>query len=192
MSEIRLIVGLGNPGQDYEYTRHNLGFLVVNHFAKNNNLRVASSAICKAFEAKGTVSGKEVCLLFPLTYMNNSGVAIRQIVAKYEIALENILVVCDDFHIDFGKMRLRRKGSDGGHNGLDSVIYHLESEEFARLRLGIGFPPGKKDPADFVLENFDKKEKEELPFMIHDASECCAAWLTQDIGEVMNKFNQKA
>ena len=192
MSELKLIVGLGNPGANYEYTRHNIGFLALKQLTEQFKLRVSPSLICKGLTAEGEIAGKDCCFLFPMTFMNNSGVAVRSLLNKKEIDPGNILVVCDDFNLAFDQLRLRRGGSDGGHNGLSSIIYHLESESFARIRVGIGAPKGKQDPADFVLEEFDKKEKEYLDFLIQDTVDCCVAWITtEDIEQVMSQFNKR-
>lgn len=191
MSELRLIVGLGNPGKKYDMTRHNLGFVVVKRLAQQYHLKIKPSSLCKGNLAEGEILGKPCCLLFPLTYMNNSGIAVKSIVEKKEVAFQDILVVCDDFNLDFGQLRIRRDGSDGGHNGLSSVIYHLNSSDFVRLRVGIGVLKGSKDPVDFVLEEFTKKEGEQLSPSIQEAVDCCLAWLTQDMEKVMCQFNKR-
>ena len=129
MSESRLIVGLGNPGGDYEYTRHNLGFLVVRRLAERFKLKLAPSSLTNGATAEGMFEDKAICLLMPLTFMNNSGVAVRQVMTKKNVLPENMLVVCDDFHLDFEQIRLRAKGSDGGHNGLSSIIQHLGTDQ---------------------------------------------------------------
>jgi peptidyl-tRNA hydrolase, PTH1 family len=191
LTDLRLIVGLGNPGKDYEYTRHNLGFLVVEQLAARYQLKFKSSTWCKGLTAEGLIENKECCLLLPLTYMNNSGVAVKETVSRKEVSLIQTLVVADDFNLDFGQLRLREKGSAGGHNGLKSVIQYLASEEFARLRLGIGCPPNKKDITDYVLEKFRPQEKKELNSFIQDAVECGVAWVNGNSNQVMSQFNRK-
>ena len=188
---MRLIAGLGNPGKDYEYTRHNLGFLVVQELAAQYKLKISPSSLCKGLTAEGKIKDKACCLLFPMTFMNNSGIAVRDIVAKKEISLANVLVAVDDFSLDFRQLRLRAKGSDGGHNGLSSIIQHLNSQDFARLRLGVGPVPNKKDPADFVLHEFSPAEKKELDEFINEAVDCCAAWVTGNSAQVMSQFNRR-
>ncbi len=190
-SGLRLIVGLGNPGKDYEYTRHNAGFLIIKHIAEQHHLKITLSPECKGLVAQGRIFQQECCLFFPGTFMNNSGVPVKQIIAGKNIGLDDVLVVCDDMNLDFGRLRLRARGSDSGHNGLSSVIYHLGSQDFPRLRMGIGSAKNKKDAVDFVLEEFNKKEKKQLPALIAEASDCCMMWLTQDIGEAMNQFNKR-
>ena len=191
MTDLRLIVGLGNPGKDYSFTRHNLGFLVVEALAERYKLKILPSSLCKGLAAEGMIEGKECSLLFPLTFMNNSGIAVKDVVQKEEIPLNNILVVVDDFSLDFGQLRLRANGSDGGHNGLSSIIQHLNSGDFARLRLGVGPVPNKKEAVDFVLREFNPTERKKLDDFITEAVDCCVAWLTGNSGQVMSQFNRK-
>ena len=192
MSEKRLIGGLGNPGKDYEYTRHNLGFLVVRRLAEKLKLKFALSSLTNGLTAEGMFEDKAICLLMPLTYMNNSGVAVHQVMTKRELSPEDVMIVCDDFNLDFEQIRLKSKGSDGGHNGLSSVIEHLGTEQFARLRMGIGQPTGKKDMVDYVLEEFKKKEKECLDSFIDETASCCLAWLCEGIDAAMDQYNRRS
>lgn len=188
---MRLIVGLGNPGRDYEYTRHNLGFLVVRSLAAKHHLKIIPSSECQGLTAEGPIRQHMCCLFFPGAFMNKSGVPVKQMMTGKGIDLEEILVVCDDMNLDFGQLRLRRRGSDSGHNGLSSVIYHLGSEDFARLRIGIGSPKSKEDMVDFVLEEFSQKERKQLDGLITEAADCCVAWLTQDLEQAMSQFNKR-
>jgi len=192
LSELRLIVGLGNPGKNYEYTRHNLGFLVIRRLAEKLKLKFELSSLTNGLTAEGTFEDTAVCLLMPLTYMNNSGVAIRQIMTNKKLLPEDVLVICDDFHLNFEQIRLRAKGSDGGHNGLGSIIRHLGTEQFARLRMGIGQPTNKKDTVDYVLEEFNKKEKKSLDNFIDEAISCCLTWLRKGIHVAMDQYNGKS
>ena len=192
MSEKRLIGGLGNPGKDYEYTRHNLGFLVVRRLAEKLKLKFALSSLTNGLTAEGMFEDKAICLLMPLTYMNNSGVAVHQVMTKRELSPEDVMIVCDDFNLDFEQIRLKGKGSDGGHNGLSSVIEHLGTEQFARLRMGIGRPTGKKDMVDYVLEEFKKKEKECLDSFIDETASCCLAWLCEGVYAAMDQYNRRS
>lgn len=191
MSEHRLIVGLGNPGKKYQKTRHNLGFLVVDRLAERSRLKIKPSSTCNGLEAKGKISGKECWLLLPLTYMNHSGIVVKRMVEKENMDLSDILIVCDDFNLDLGTLRMRRAGSDGGHNGLSSVIDQLQTSNFARLRVGIGTPLGNKDSADYVLEEFSPKEKKQLEPCIEEAVDCCFSWLRDDMEKVMSQFNKR-
>ena len=191
MSELRLIVGLGNPGKDYEYTRHNLGFLVVRRLAEEIKFAFSESSFTSAFIAQGTLESHPLCLLMPLTFMNESGTAVYQVMTKKGISPERMLIVCDDFHLDFQEIRLRTKGSDGGHNGLKSVIRHLGTDQFARLRMGVDRPPGKKDASRYVLEEFKKSERMHIDSFIQEAVYCCMTWLRDGIHKAMDQYNGK-
>ena len=189
---MKLIVGLGNPGREYEWTRHNLGFLVLTHLAKEHHLKFSKDPTISGLMAAGLIHQHAVTLLMPLTYMNHSGIAVQQAASEQkEISAENILVVCDDFHVDFGHMRLRPQGSHGGHNGLASIIEHLKTKNFARLRLGIGVPPPREEAADFVLGEFNQKEKEALQDFVPKAAQCCLVWLREGTAKAMNQFNKR-
>ncbi|MBF0483219.1 MAG: aminoacyl-tRNA hydrolase [Candidatus Omnitrophica bacterium] len=185
-----LIVGLGNPGSKYQYTRHNIGCLAIEYLAEEMKLKFHASSFTKAVIAEGLWEGKQVCLLFPTTFMNNSGTAVRRMAEKYATPLEHILVICDDFNLPFGQLRLRSKGSDGGHNGLLSVIEHLGSQDFARLRMGVGEPKGG-DVADYVLEEFTNIEKKGLKEFVSEAAECSHSWIQEGISRSMEKFNRR-
>jgi PTH1 family peptidyl-tRNA hydrolase len=165
---MKLIVGLGNPGPQYHWTRHNLGFL--------------------ALEALGKKKPSGVLLLKPTTFMNDSGTAVKKAVAKSGIEPQNILVICDDLSLPFGKIRIRPSGSDGGHNGLKSIINELGSKQFARLRMGIGEPEGT-DTVDYVLGNFTPAQKKALAGFINHALDCVTCWVTEGAQAAMNKFN---
>lgn len=191
MSEIRLIVGLGNPGREYELTRHNLGFLAVQKLAEKIKFKFSLSSLTNGLTAEGVWGGSPLCLLAPMTYMNNSGVAVKQVMIKKELTPAEVLIVCDDFHLAFQQSRLRSKGSDGGHNGLKSVIQHLDADGFARLRLGIGRPTGKKDTVDYVLEEFKKDEKAKLDDVLEEAASCCLMCLKDGLSAAMDLYNRK-
>ena len=188
---MKLIVGLGNPGKDYEYTRHNLGFLVIRHLAERLNVGIKLSSFTNGLMAEGKYKGQEFCFFLPLTYMNKSGGAIRQLIERKEFLLNNSLILCDDLNLDFGQIRIRSKGSDGGHNGLDSIIQCLGTEEFPRLRMGISHPGNKVNVVDYVLEEFSKSEKNNLEDFISNAADCCLIWLDEGIGKAMESFNGK-
>ncbi len=191
MLEKNFIVGLGNPGKQYEWTRHNLGFLVVQHLAKKYHLKFSVDSRIKGWIAEGEVEEKKVYLFLPQTYVNQSGVAVEEALLEKKITLENILVVNDDFNLAFGELRLRPEGSDGGHNGLTSIIEHLKTNQFCRLRLGIGAPIDKKQAVDFVLGEFTKKERQELAFFLELATECCVVWIKEGVGKAMSQFNKR-
>lgn len=191
MSETRLIVGLGNPGKDYEYTRHNLGYLVVRCLAEKNHLSFRKSSLTNGLTAEGEIAGNGLCCLLPSAYMNNSGAAVKQAVLKMGLAYVCLLVVCDDFHLNFGQIRIRARGSDGGHNGLASVIEHLGTPAFARLRLGIGSPAKGQETAEYVLGPWTRQERKALNEFIDRAAECCVVWLRDGMPQAMDQFNGK-
>ena len=172
MSEARLVVGLGNPDEKYRLTRHNWGFLVVEEMAAAHSLKFRHDATVNGLVTKFEEDAQVVYLLLPLTYMNLSGHAVSALVKKRTIALTNILVVCDDLDLPFGQIRLRAKGSAGGHNGLKSIISSLASMEFARLRGGIGRPQERKETVDFVLDQFNGQEKKVLQNHLKTAVDC--------------------
>lgn len=186
------IVGLGNPGNDYIHTRHNLGFDVVDKVADEWKLRWKEGKGEYVF-AVGSLKDVEFGLAKPLTYMNNSGDAVADIVGRFEVPLAQLLVVCDDFQLPLGVLRLRPGGSDGGHNGLYSIIYQLQSDQFPRLRCGIGsltMPTDKNLMADFVLEQFSKEELPRAKQMVERAREASLSFIEQGIDRTMNMFNQ--
>ncbi|MDD3374573.1 MAG: aminoacyl-tRNA hydrolase [Candidatus Omnitrophica bacterium] len=191
MSQSYLIIGLGNPGKEYQFTRHNFGFLVVSELAEKYKIKFIRSSKYQGFLGHGNIEGKDVFLLLPQTYMNCSGVSVRKVVEDKEIAQQNLLVAYDDFHIDFGSLRIRNKGSAGGHNGLQSIIDKLMTQEFSRLRLGVGSPNGKKSATDFVLSDFSAREKKQLDEQIQKAVSCFLVFLKEGISQAMAIFNKR-
>jgi len=188
---IKLVVGLGNPGSEYELTRHNLGFLVVKRIAKELGVKFKKCSFTKAMIAKYEEEYRKIILLMPFTFMNNSGIAVKKAVEHKEISLDDMLLICDDSNLPFGQIRVRAKGSDGGHNGLSSVISHLASSDFPRLRMGIDSPTGKKDLAEYVLEEFNKKEQDVLNDFIEEALNCSLLWIKSDVNQVMENYNRR-
>lgn len=186
-----MIVGLGNPGEDYEYTRHNLGFLVIRRLVTELKFKLALSSFTNGLTAEGQYKGNDVCLLMPLTYMNNSGKAVKRALTARDIAPNDMLVITDDFNLDFCQMRLKTKGSDGGHNGLASIILCCETTEFPRLRMGIGQPKGNKPVVDFVLEKFTGPEMKELEAYVNEATACVLMWIEQGADRAMEFYNRK-
>lgn len=191
MADKRLIVGLGNPGAEYEWTRHNLGFMVLNRLAENLGVRLKKSTTYKALIGEGRLEGRDIALALPHKFMNNSGSVVKQFATSKKIDPSNILIVCDDFSLVFGQIRLREEGSSGGHNGITSIIEHLGTKEFSRLRLGIGPVPAHKSTVDFVLEDFRLDEKKKLPEFISASVDCCKAWFSEPLATVMSRYNQK-
>ena len=190
MARVKLIVGLGNPGKEYEYTRHNVGYLVVQRLAQQHRLPFRKNTAMKALVAGGNIESQECLCALPLTFMNHSGDAVKRLVEKENIPMEDLLVICDDFNLGFGVLRLRARGSSGGHNGLASISESLEPA-FPRLRIGVGSPKAKDDAAEYVLGEFSTVEKRQLPEIIASAVECCTAWLTGPMENVMSQFNKR-
>lgn len=184
-----LIVGLGNPGKKYELTRHNAGFLFADLLADKQGLKINKIQF-KSVTACAIIAGRKCLLMKPQTFMNNSGEAVREAANFYKIPPENIVVVFDDIFLPCGKMRIRRKGSAGGHNGIKSIIYHLNSDNFPRIKLGVGEKPHPDyDLADWVLSTF---KKDEIPALRQAAENACQAAeliISGDTDGAMNRFN---
>ncbi len=188
---MKLIVGLGNPDPSYAKTRHNFGFMVVDALAKQSDALLKKSLIAKGILAKVSIEGQDCILLEPMTYMNNSGVSVKALAAKHGIEPKDILIICDDLDLDLGVMRVRPSGSAGGHNGLKSIIAHLGTNAFARMRLGVGKPPVGYDTADYVLEKFTSAEQKLLKPIIDQALLGVHSWVAQGIESTMNQYNQR-
>ena len=188
MENIKVIAGLGNPGREYAETRHNIGFLVVDGLAEACG--VDFRAKFQGLLAEAQVSGQR-CLLFkPQTYMNLSGRAVRELAGFFKIRSSAILVVHDDMDLSFGKMRFREKGSSGGHNGIRSLIGELGTEEFWRLKIGVGRPPAGWDPARYVLAPFQAEEIPALEDMLEQADKGIRLWLEGKGIQAMNTYNR--
>ena len=187
---MKLIAGLGNPGREYRETRHNVGFGVVEEIARRHRLSwaAAPSQVPDALVAK-KFGPEPVMLAKPLTYMNRSGEAIAALVRYFDIAVEDLLVVVDEAALPLGKLRARRAGSAGGHNGLKSVIERLGTKEFSRLRLGVGRGDGRRDLADHVLSTFDAGEQADVELLITRAADAVEMFAAEGIAKVMNTFN---
>ncbi|MBO8178327.1 MAG: aminoacyl-tRNA hydrolase [Bacillus sp. (in: Bacteria)] len=185
---MKLIVGLGNPGTKYERTRHNIGFEVIDELAK----RFASPLTESKFKGLYTIirySSEKVILLKPMTYMNLSGESIRAVVDYYDIDPEHILVIYDDLDLPVGKIRLRQKGSAGGHNGIKSTIAHLGTQNFNRIRIGIDRPTNGMSVPDYVLGKFTKEEWETMGDVIQRCADACEEWMEKPFLQVMNRYN---
>ena len=183
-----LIVGLGNPEQKYTYTRHNYGFLVLDSLASVLKEKFKPGKGNYYF-LKTKYNKKDIILVKPTTYMNNSGFAVSEAVNYYKVDLKNILIVCDDLDLEIGKLRFRPKGGSGGNKGLQSIIFSLGTEEFTRLRLGIHSDKRKDDDLHFVLSEFSKKEWEIAEFVIVHARDGILDWLDHGLDSVMCKYN---
>lgn len=186
--EQRLIVGLGNPGKSYEMTRHNIGFLVLQAFADKFGLSFKSEDRFHGMTAKGRVREVTVHLLMPMTYMNESGKAVRKLCDYYKIAPKQLIVVSDDISLDYGRLRVRERGSSGGHNGHKSVQNFLGTLDYPRLRMGIGTNK-QRDLSDFVLGRFSKEEREDLEAFVDRAVDVADRWLDEEMVVLMNTAN---
>lgn len=186
-----VILGIGNPGKKYEGTRHNIGFIAMDYMESKYGIKI-NKIKHKALIGEGNIGGEKVILVKPQTYVNLSGESLREICAFYKIPPENVIVIHDDVSLDVGKLRIRKKGSDGGHNGIKSIIYQLKSDEFVRIKIGVGAAPERFDLADWVLGKFTKEEiahmskavdavvEEAIPMIIKNGTEAA-----------MNSFNGK-
>ena len=184
-----LIAGLGNPGREYEMTRHNIGFEVIDYIAGRHGIKVKKLKF-KSLYQKAELCGEEVILLKPQTYMNLSGESIRDFAAFFKIPTEKIIVISDDIYLDEGRIRIRKGGSAGGHNGLKSIIYQLGADNFIRIRIGVGKKENEREElADFVLSRFTKEQIPILEKAIENAEQALLEILSHGVESAMNKFN---
>lgn len=182
------IVGLGNPGLQYENTRHNVGFMTIDYLANKYDIDVRKLKF-KSLYGQGEISGHKVMLIKPQTYMNNSGEAIRELRNFYKFDIDKLIVIYDDIDIDFGTIRIRKKGSAGSHNGMKSIIYQIQDDQFPRIKISIGQKPERWDLANFVLSGFSKEEVGVLEDEIRLAAEGIELILKEDIDKAMNRCN---
>ena len=185
---MKVVVGLGNPGQKYAGTRHNVGFDVVEKLAA----RHPGAAFRNRFESELCeieIHSDRLLLVAPQTFMNLSGRAVRAVLDFYKLAVKDVLVVCDDLNLEPGRLRLRASGSAGGQKGLQDIINHLGTQDVARLRIGIGRPPGRMDAAAYVLQRVGTRERDALEVAIVEAAEAAALWATKGIEKAMNLVN---
>ena len=184
-----IVVGLGNPDRKYTLTRHNSGFLCIDMLSEKLNFRVDKLKF-KSLIGDTTINGHRCIIMKPQTYMNNSGEAVRECANFYKIKPENIIVIYDDISLDVGKLRIRRKGTDGGHNGIKSIIYHLNSDQFPRIKVGCGKKPHPDyDLADWVLSEFKKDEQKTLEPALDNACKAIELLLDNQIDKAMNLYN---
>jgi peptidyl-tRNA hydrolase, PTH1 family len=188
---VKLIVGLGNPGIEYQFTPHNLGFLLVDRIAQECGVRV-SNRQCRALTAKAEIAGEQVLLAKPETYMNLSGLAVRELVEKHELTSgEDLLVAHDELAFPLGTVRIRERGSAGGHNGVESVIGALGTEKFVRVRMGIAPDHPVGDGARYVTAPFRKAQLKAVDEMLERAAEAVKVILAEGVSKAMNRFNQR-
>ncbi|MEN4041207.1 MAG: aminoacyl-tRNA hydrolase [Anaerolineaceae bacterium] len=187
-TRVALIVGLGNPGRAYRSNRHNVGFLLVDQLCAKMNVRL-SRMQSKSLIGSGQLGETKVILAKPQTFMNNSGQAVAALVRYYKIGLDQLLVVHDDLDLPLGTLRIRPGGGPGGQKGLASAIEELGTQEFPRLRIGIGRPPGRMDAAAYVLQDFSPGEQQLLDLVLQRAVEAAQVFLTDGLEQAMNRFN---
>ena len=185
-----LIVGLGNPGREYDKTRHNAGFMVMDALAEKIGADISEKKH-KALCGKGVIGGEKVILMKPQTYMNSSGESIRAAADYYKVDPEDILIVYDDISLAPGQLRIRAKGSAGGHNGIKSIIAHLGTQEFPRVKVGVGEKPKGYDLADYVLSRFPKDERVLMEEAFERAGEAAICMMNDTMEHAMNQFNKK-
>ncbi len=185
-----IIVGLGNPTKEYQATRHNIGWDAITRISDDYRIPLdfkKHKAIC----GKGYIEGEKVILAQPLTYMNLSGESVRELMDFYKVSTEEIIVIYDDISLEVGQLRIRKKGSAGGHNGIKSIINHLGTDEFPRIKVGVGDKPKDWDLADYVLSRFSKEENEVIREALKNTSDACRMITGGDIDNAMNIFNRK-
>lgn len=187
-----LIVGLGNPGTQYQHTRHNIGWMVLDELSRRHQIPIIKSQL-EALTGTGHIGEQRVLLAKPLTYMNLSGRAVAALKNYYQVELEHILIICDDLNLDIGRLRLRASGSDGGNNGLKSVGASLKTRDYARLRCGVGEPPREerqeRGTRDFVLSKFSPDESGILQEQLQRAADCAETFALHGTAAAMNRFN---
>jgi len=189
-----LVVGLGNPGPEYAGNRHNVGAMAIEELAARDAAGGRASfkahkARARVAEVRLRVGGPKLVLAVPSTYMNTSGGPVAGLLKYYDVPVERLVVLHDELDIDAGRVRLKRGGGEGGHNGLRSISQSVGSKDYFRVRLGIGRPPGRQDPADFVLRDFGKAEREELPFLLGDAADAVEAIIDLGLTAAQQRFH---
>lgn len=183
-----LIVGLGNPGERYDRTRHNIGFMAVDHLAQRIGASFKSGR-ANCLLAEGSLEGQRVALAKPQTFMNLSGNSVSLLRSWYKLETQRILVIYDDLDLPFAKLRLRENGSAGTHNGMRSLVAQLATSQFPRLRIGIDRPPGKMDAADYVLARFSRDEEAVMPTLLDTVADACQLIVRQGMTAAMNRYN---
>ena len=186
---MKLIIGLGNPTPEYRFTRHNAGFLAIDRIAKDFSIKLKKS-LFSSLIGENDISGEKIILMKPLTFMNLSGEAVSLVINKKKINLEDIVIICDDTNLDLGRLRIRKFGTSGGHNGLASVIEHIGTNEFARLRIGINTQKKIKDLSEYVLEEFSERELKVIDKVLGAVSDATRVYLEKGIDIAMTNFNK--
>lgn len=186
---MKWFVGLGNPGKEYETTRHNVGFMALDRFASQHGIAFKPQGKCKALIGEAVVGGGKVALIKPMTYMNLSGESVRAFIDYYKAELQNMTVIYDDLDTSFGQIRLRYQGGPGGHNGIKSIIQHTGTQTFDRIRVGISRPAAPYPIADYVLSSYGKEEAKQLPAQLERVAEAMNFRLVHTFEQTMAKFN---
>ncbi|MEV8507488.1 aminoacyl-tRNA hydrolase [Actinoplanes sp. NPDC051475] len=186
-----LVVGLGNPGREYASNRHNVGFMVADLLASRVGARFgrAKRAVAEVAEGRLGYGGPKLVLVKPLTYMNLSGAPVVGLAQFFKVPVEHVIAVHDELDVPYGQIRVKRGGGEGGHNGLRSMSKSLGDKEYARVRFGIGRPPGRQDPADYVLSDFSSVERKELEFLVDRAADVTEAVVLEGVEWAQNKYH---
>ena len=191
MKSLKLIVGLGNPGTKYKNTKHNIGFKIVESLGKAHRIKI-NRELALSQVGTGNIKSSDIVLAKPQTYVNNSGKAVKKLLDVFSFSVENLVVVHDDIDLEKGALKIKQRGGDGGHNGLKSIISELQSDNFLRIRLGIGRPDTKEDIADYVLSAFGEEDKEWLQSLADRAIKVVETLLTSGITAALNEFNRRS
>ncbi len=187
-----LIVGLGNPGREYRLNRHNLGFMVVDQVVERHEIAQFTKKEGRALITKGAINGRPTILVKPQSYMNLSGEAVASLVRFYNVSTDHLIVAVDDINIPFGTLRLRPRGSAGGQRGLQSIVNVLGTEKFARLRLGIGRPPGRMGATGYVLQDFKPEDMDTIELMLDRSVDIIETWMKDGVVLAMSRYNGPA
>jgi PTH1 family peptidyl-tRNA hydrolase len=188
---VKVIAGLGNPGIQYERNRHNIGFLVVDRFAETHHIPLSHKRFHSLY-GSGLVDSGKVIVVKPMTFMNRSGEGLQKVIRFYHVDPEDLIVIHDDLDLPYGRLRLKRRGGDGGHQGIRSVIESIGGEDFLRLKVGVGRPPQGMDPADYVLKDFSRAEGPPLEEVVSRAADCLSVVLTKGVEAAMRRYHPAA
>lgn len=187
---VKMIVGLGNPGSKYNDTKHNIGFMAVDRIVKNLDVNFTEDKNFKAEIGSDFINGEKIYFIKPTTFMNNSGIAVKALLTYYNISIKDMIIIYDDLDIEVGKIRFRQKGSAGGHNGIKSIIAHLGTQEFDRIKVGIGRPNGRMTVINHVLGKFDKNDEIMILNTLDKVDNAVNYYLqTNDFQKTMQKYN---
>jgi PTH1 family peptidyl-tRNA hydrolase len=189
-NHVKAVVGLGNPGARYRRTRHNVGFMLLDELSARHGIKFKAG---KGEYMIGVSEKLDTAFVKPLTFMNNSGIAVKDIVKRYDVDVEDLMVVYDDLDLDLGRFKIKKNGSGGTHNGMKSIIYHLETDEFPRLKIGIDVDGRRENGTgvDYVLSNFTRSEKERILEILPEAADSVDCFITEGLEKAMNTYNQR-